>query len=138
MVVVTLTACNSTKNANNFDVCTNNWVDVGYETAISGKSVRHFNNFTEQCGDKLAKDAKAKYLDGFTSGIKEYCTYENGHKRASNSLPNQNTCPFELKEPFEKGYKVAALAQKKQKAMLKKIQDSQKFYENNRSKKTVD
>jgi hypothetical protein len=137
MVVVTLTACNSTTNVTNADVCTNDWGDIGYKTAISGKSVRYFNKFEEQCGDKLTNDAKSNYLDGFTSGIKEFCTYENGHKLGSKSLPNKNTCPFELKEEFEKGYNVAAVAQKKQKALVKRMQDELKFYENTRTKKSA-
>lgn len=138
MVAIILSACNSTKSVNNIDVCTNNWTDTGYETATSGKSVRYFDVIKEKCGNKLPEQAKSDYLGGFTVGIKEYCTYENGHELASKSLPNQNTCPFELKEPFEKGYKVAALAQKKHKSMLRKMQDAQKFYNNNASKKAVD
>lgn len=126
LVALGLTACNSTSDKVNLAQCTNNnWADIGYETALSGKSVRFFNKFEEQCGEKLAVDAKSHYLDGFTSGIKEYCTYDNGFKLASKSLPNKNTCPYELRSPFDKGYKMAALVLKEQKANLKKLQDQQ-------------
>jgi len=121
---VALTACSSTTQSVNLDNCSqSNWSEFGYETAISGKSVRHFNKFEEQCGENLAKNAKSQYLDGFTIGIKEYCTYDNGFKLASKSLPNKNTCPFELRAEFDKGYKVAALVQKELQKSVKKMQE---------------
>lgn len=123
ILAIALSACNSTSKSVDLDKCNQtNWNEVGYETAMSGKSVRYFNKFEEQCGIKLAKNAKSQYIEGFTLGIKEYCTYDNGFEIASKSLPNKKTCPFELRADFDKGYKVAAAALKEQKEILQKRQ----------------
>jgi len=134
LVTFGLTACTSTSDTVNLVQCTNNnWTDVGYKIAKEGKSVRNFSKFEELCGEKLAENAKSLYLNGYSSGIKEYCTYDNGQKLGSKGIPNNNNCPFELREQFDKGHKVAALVLKEKKAMVKKMQEMQnvgKKYEN--------
>ena len=124
MLSLGVSACNSTSEVVNYDDCiNNNWIEIGYKTATSGKSVRHFNTYIEQCEDKLADNAKATYLDGFKKGIKEYCTYENGYKVGSESKHNNNTCPFELRTEFDNGYKIAVIKLKETKARLSQLSD---------------
>ncbi len=124
LLSITISACNTTPDLiSNDDCINNNWVDTGYNTAISGKSVRHFNSYIEQCGEKLADNAKATYIEGFKKGIQEYCTYENGYEVGSKSKLNSNTCPYELRTEFNKGYKVATIHLKEAKAKMDQLSE---------------
>jgi hypothetical protein len=101
-----LSACQSTEDENfqaeNF--CTDsNWTEVGRNVAMSGKSVRTFLTFQKRC-ENLLPTAKSAYLDGFTAGIKEFCTYDNGFKAGDTGAENVQTCPLELRADYEKGF----------------------------------
>ncbi|GAA0810585.1 hypothetical protein GCM10009111_01750 [Colwellia asteriadis] len=105
IAALSLSACQSTTETTQTTIdCTNDWNTVGYEVALSGKSVRTFNRYEEQCQSALTETAKSNYLDGYTKGIVEYCTYEKGFDRAESGLPDNQICPFELRKEFERGY----------------------------------
>lgn len=44
------------------------------------------------------------YLTGFTKGVMEYCTYENGFAIGVKNGSSKNSCPAEIRSPFIKGY----------------------------------
>ena len=103
-----LVGCQSTSvedasQAENF--CTDsNWSEVGHKVAASGKSVRTFLKYQERC-QQLPETAKEAYLDGYTAGIKEYCTFENGYKAGDTGKENPNACPLELRAQYDEGFK---------------------------------
>ena len=45
-----------------------------------------------------------KYLDGYTVGIVEYCTYDNGYALGLRRGKFLNICPMELRAAYTKGY----------------------------------
>lgn len=108
LLASTLIGCQSTNKedamqAENF--CTDsNWKEVGHKVALSGKSVRAFLKYQEQCKN-LPESAKEAYLDGYTAGIKEYCTFDNGYKAGDTGIENTNACPLELRAEYDEGYK---------------------------------
>lgn len=85
------------------------WESVGLETAQNGKNVRSFETYKSSCGEQLPENAKSLYLDGYTVGIKDYCSYENGFKVGEKGLENPNVCPFEIRAEFDKGHKLGML-----------------------------
>ena len=80
------------------------WTDLGYTTATSGKSVRTFDAYRDQCGSNLEETAMDSYLEGYTKGVIEYCTYENGHLLGSQNKPIEGSCPIEVRSAFDNGY----------------------------------
>lgn len=86
-----------------------NWVTVGYNTAKAGKSIRSFDTYAESCGTNLPAGAKEAYIDGYTKGIIEFCTYENGFKYGANNIEISEICPYEVRTAFVKGYKQGLL-----------------------------
>jgi hypothetical protein len=133
----TLTGCQSTAEddpmqAENF--CTNsNWTEVGRKVALSGKSVRTFLSYQERC-EALPEEAKNAYLDGFTAGVKEYCTYENGFKAGDTGAINTNACPLELRGEYEKGFVKGQNNLKSNKAEMQRLAEiEQKRREANKS-----
>lgn len=81
-----------------------NWVTVGYNTAKAGKSIRSFDAYNEVCGTNLPAGAKEAYIDGYTKGIIEFCTYENGYFYGENNMEDPKICPYEVRRIFTKGY----------------------------------
>lgn len=104
-----LLGCKTTAESVACDNSTN-WFEVGEQTALNGKHVRTFEKFKNQCGDTLPHTAKSNYLDGYTKGIANYCTYKSGFDLAMNGLENPKVCPFEIRQEFEKGYQTAKVA----------------------------
>ena len=96
-------------NIKKTDCTNNNWSAIGYETAQKGKSIRTFDEYQKTCGDTLTPSAKDTYIDGYTKGIIEFCTFENGHKIGSSNREMPDICPYEIRAEFIRGYKQGLL-----------------------------
>ena len=114
LAMMTLAGCQSTDSQVRCDSSTN-WQEIGLKTAQKGKNVRTFERYKSSCGAALPENAKDLYLEGYTLGIKEYCSYENGFAVAEKGIDNPNVCPFEIRAEFDKGYKIGALEQREKK-----------------------
>lgn len=82
-----------------------NWGNYGYETGRAGESVREFDQYRDGCGDRLEAGAMQAYLDGYSKGITEYCTYKNGYDLGYTKKRMSKACPAELRSEYERGYK---------------------------------
>lgn len=83
-----------------------NWAEFGYKIGVEGRSVHEFDTYRSTCKDKLEKGALKAYLDGYTRGIMQFCTYENGYALGLKNQPANKNCPAELNAPFLKGHSV--------------------------------
>lgn len=100
------------------------WYQVGYQTALDGKSIRSFDEYQSRCDGKIDKIAKNSYIDGYTKGIMEYCTYDKGYDLGINNFEDPKTCPFELRSAFNDGYKRGLYVYRERvKIMEKRSQD---------------
>lgn len=133
ITVFTLAACQSTAEKAQEQVsCSSNWVDLGYEVAVDGKSVRTFTKYEEMCKESINANAKSDYLDGYTKGIVEYCTYDKGFDLGESGQINKKVCPHELRQDFDKGFLAGhrALEEKKdqvrKEAELKEVRQAQR------------
>lgn len=81
-----------------------NWAGFGYKMGAEGRSVHEFDGHRSACGNNLEKGALKAYLDGYTRGIIEYCTYENGFSVGSKNQSISENCPLELRGSYTKGY----------------------------------
>lgn len=123
-----LTACQSTTQeaqVNKAVYCNQaDWSELGYNSALAAKSVRVFNSYKEDCNNTLPESAKETYLAGYTKGVKEYCSYENGYKLAELGLSNPSLCPLEMRRDFDLGYKAASKILEDQKEQAMRIADT--------------
>ncbi|MCR6652191.1 MAG: DUF2799 domain-containing protein [Cellvibrionaceae bacterium] len=81
------------------------WGKFGYETAQAGESVRQFDPYRDGCGDRLEAGAMQAYIDGYSKGMVEHCTHQNGYDRGYTKKPMNKSCPEELRSDYERGYK---------------------------------
>lgn len=106
--IATLVGCNTTTSQVECDNSID-WLSLGSEVALAGKSVREFDKYKASCGDGLPSNAQALYLDGYTAGIQQYCSYENGFKLGEKGIPDPQICPLEIRAEFDKGFKLGSL-----------------------------
>jgi hypothetical protein len=123
-----LFACQSTEGDSfqlGSNACVNNnWTQIGKEVAKSGDSVRTFLKYQERCPD-ITLDDKTAYMEGYTSGIQEYCTFANGFKVAYEGGENVIVCPLELRSAYKKGFDKGAKNLELIKDKLKRDGESQ-------------
>ncbi|MFT7560827.1 MAG: hypothetical protein ACI93R_002750 [Flavobacteriales bacterium] len=100
---VIFTACGS-NSIKDFNCETSDWTKLGFETAVSGKSVRHFDNYKNACGAKITDAVIDQYVNGYTLGVVEYCTQENGFDIGERGDAIPSVCPIEYREIFMSGY----------------------------------
>ena len=106
--------------------CTgNDWVEVGLKTATSGLSVRSFNKYKKKCGSRLEENAQSLYLDGYTKGVIEFCTFDKGYEYGSNKLDLPEVCPYEVRENFVKGYNLGVIELREKLHRFKRAQEDQ-------------
>ncbi|KZN31773.1 DUF2799 domain-containing protein [Pseudoalteromonas luteoviolacea] len=102
-----LSGCNSTNEQLVYADCiAEDWKKLGYEAAQSGKNVRTFDNVKRECGSKLAPEAQELFVDGYSDGLLEYCTYELGHGHGEQGLEASDICPLDMSLEYKKGYRV--------------------------------
>ena len=106
--IATLVGCNTTTSQVECDNAID-WLSLSSEVALAGKSVREFDKYKASCCDNLPGNAQALYLDGYTAGIKQYCSYENGFKLGEKGIPDPQICPLEIRAEFDKGFRIGAL-----------------------------
>jgi hypothetical protein len=82
-----------------------NWSNAGYESAQVGESIRQFDRFRDGCGERLEAGAMQAYMDGYSKGIAEHCTYKNGYDLGYTRKSMSKACPEELRSEYERGYK---------------------------------
>lgn len=101
-----LSGCQSTDQtiAQERNICQGgDWNKVGYETALKGVSVRKIEDLAESCPN-YSEQAKSDYLDGYTIGITEYCTFDTGYEIGKKNMLMPTVCPFEVRAEFNDGY----------------------------------
>lgn len=100
------------------------WNGYGYKIAQSGKSPREFNHYRDGCGERLEKGAMDAYLDGYTRGIVEFCTYENGYASGLNNQPLSDVCPVELRTSYAKGHGAGLFEAQEKKRDFEKMREN--------------
>lgn len=115
------------------------WEDFGYQTGKKGKSVRTFDPYRDGCGENLEPGAMNQYLDGYTRGIIEFCTYENGYELGSENKALPDVCPTELKPAFAKGHSVGIIEFREKLSKLKRFnEDEASMQERTSAEKATD
>ncbi|BBN82518.1 hypothetical protein PA25_25030 [Pseudoalteromonas sp. A25] len=98
-----LVGCNTTTTTSLDCNPSEGWAALGLSVGEKGKSVRDFDKYKSSCGN-LNNSAQSEFITGYIIGIKSFCSYGNGLQVASEGLPNNNNCPLEMREDFNKGY----------------------------------
>ena len=114
--------CGSTAK-NEISCQAENWHAAGKEAAHKGKSVRVFDNVVDQCGNTLASTAKVQFIQGYTEGLTEYCSYDTGYQMGAANMKTDNICPIELRNEFNKGYHVGNVQYRERMHDIEKIKN---------------
>lgn len=79
-----------------------NWKQLGFDHSAQGKEkdASQIRNCESYAGKNIVND----YADGYTQGLKKFCTYEFGVYWGRNGKDYAQTCPAELENNFLSGY----------------------------------
>ncbi|SMF22096.1 Protein of unknown function [Alteromonadaceae bacterium Bs31] len=117
-ILVLLSACSGGVKPVNCN--TNDWRELGQETALRGEAVRTLDKYKAQCAT-VGKNQQKLFLAGYKQGLKVFCSYEMGYKFGKENLVDQKICPSEMRSEFEKGYRKGAAEYADMKALIKDI-----------------
>lgn len=110
LLTLFLSACSSTETFITAEQCgTQNWKKLGYSSAMKGESIRVFDQVKKICNSQQASLAQPIFVDGYSDGLIEYCTFDNGFKIGESGLTSDSICPLELRKEFLAGYRQAKL-----------------------------
>lgn len=128
-----LISCASSPIASNEDATcrSTDWFEQGRQDGSTGDSPR-VEKYEKSCGPIFDKTTQALYMNGYHSGMTEFCTPENGFQVAQMGGSQENQCPELMKENFRQGYfkgvKARELKAKNQELALKIESLSQKVH----------
>lgn len=101
---LTLAACASKPSVSEFQCKAGDWESIGYRDGISGIESTQILTHQEACGEFGIVPDRNRYLAGWESGVREYCTFDNGFNLGERGGRKNSLCKGELQEPFATGF----------------------------------
>ncbi len=81
-----------------------NWHALGLGDGQEGKKSTHYSEYRKDCSAfGVSVDADA-YIDGWETGIRNYCTRDNGFRVGVKGSIYQHSCPSESEDRFSNSY----------------------------------
>ncbi|WP_028885562.1 DUF2799 domain-containing protein [Teredinibacter turnerae] len=99
------------------------WHQLGYDTAVQGKNIRTFDALKARCSTVMSREIRTAFIDGYTQGALDFCTYEKGYALGFDNFDMPSVCPYEIRAEFLKGYKDGNLAYDDKIKRFEKAQD---------------
>lgn len=101
VVLVVLTSCASLSES---ECRAADWEIIGLEDGSKGRSTSHIGKHRKACADyNIAPNLEA-YSKGHASGLRQFCTEQNGYNQGVRGHSNANVCPSKLVGGFNRGY----------------------------------
>ncbi len=101
MLSVLLDGCASMDQA---ECVSADWHSVGLDDGRKGKKSTHYSEYRKDCsafGVSVDSDA---YIDGWETGIRNYCTRDNGFRVGVKGSIYQHNCPSAAEDVFSNSY----------------------------------
>ncbi len=80
------------------------WQTIGLEDGIEGRSVSYIGNHRKACAEYGIQPDLAQYQRGHATGIRQFCTPDNGFRQGRGGLRYADVCPAALRGAFLAGY----------------------------------
>jgi len=80
------------------------WQMIGLEDGAKGHPLNYVSNHRKACAEHGVKPNLDRYRDGHASGLRQFCTAQNGFKRGRTGHQFTDVCPAELRDGFLAGY----------------------------------
>jgi hypothetical protein len=99
--LLNITSC---ATLNESECKTANWEIIGLEDGSRGKHSSHIGEHRQACADyNIAPDLKA-YLKGHATGMRQFCSEQNGYQQGLQGRKNNHLCPADLARVFQRSY----------------------------------
>lgn len=81
------------------------WSKIGAKDAINGyKAKSQLSQHNSACSKHSIRPNNKLYFDGYTSGLRTFCTRKKGFRYGTDGSEYHGTCPASLKKEFLIGY----------------------------------
>jgi hypothetical protein len=81
-----------------------NWEQVGFSDGLAGSLPRNLTGAVQDCAKFGIVVDQNLYHKGWESGVRRYCTYDQGLAVGSQAQEPKNICPSDLQERFMRGW----------------------------------
>lgn len=77
-----------------------NWSEIGVSDGERGLRSTHYSKYEEACASFGITVNSSAYITGWKTGIRRYCTSDNGFRVGNSGNLYPNSCPIEHKRSF--------------------------------------
>lgn len=86
------------------DCATADWYDRGFKDGRVGQFVSQLTKYKQQCGAHNIEVDIHFYKMGYNDGLKQFCTFDNGHKEGLAGRVDLDVCPASSRGEYYRGY----------------------------------
>ncbi|MGY6707413.1 MAG: DUF2799 domain-containing protein [Rhizobiaceae bacterium] len=83
------------------------WEQLGYDDGQAGRHSSHVDLHRQACQRYNISVNTSEWREGWESGIRQYCTPQNGLNEGRAGRSYANSCPADVRADFEDAYRVA-------------------------------
>jgi hypothetical protein len=80
------------------------WEVIGLEDGARGRPLSYLGRHREACAEHGVKPSLAQYRAGHATGVRQYCTPQNGFRQGRAGRRYEGVCPDDLEGSFLAGY----------------------------------
>jgi len=83
------------------------WEQLGYDDGQAGRNSSHVDLHRQACQRYDISVNASEWREGWESGIRQFCTPQNGLNEGRAGRSYANSCPADVRAGFEDAYRVA-------------------------------
>ena len=87
-----------------------NWYEQGQRDALAGHDRTRLADIREACAEAGVRPNEPLYLQGWSLGVRQFCTPDNGARWGREGRSYSNSCPPELDAAFSDRYRAGRRA----------------------------
>lgn len=89
---------------------TADWREQGQRDALEGRPRSHLADIHEACAKAGVRPIDSLYLEGWSRGVRQFCTPDNGARWGRQGRSYANSCPPEMEAAFGDRYRAGRRA----------------------------
>lgn len=85
---------------NQSECSSSNWAELGVNDGERGLRSTHYSKYEKACAEYGIPVNSSAYIAGWETGIRRYCTGDNGFRVGNSGILYADSCPIELEQKF--------------------------------------
>lgn len=98
LAIVALSASCTTMSQS--ECSSSNWAEIGVSDGERGLRSTHYSKYQKACAEYGIPISSSAYIAGWETGIRRYCTGDNGFRVGNSGILYADSCPIALEHKF--------------------------------------